>query len=60
MIRQYREERRSMNCNVEHYGISLSYLRYLLELDAKGLSEDIGAGQTGKEKAAILVFSNRK
>lgn len=49
-----------MNCNVEHYGISLSYLRYLLELDAKGLSEDIGAGQTGKEKAAILVFSNRK
>lgn len=50
MIRQYREECRSMNWIVEHYGISLSYLRYLLELDAKGLSEDIGAGQTGKEK----------
>lgn len=50
MIRLYREEHKSMNWIVEHYGISLSYLRHLLELDAKGLANDIGAGQTGKKK----------
>lgn len=31
MIRLYREEHRSMNWIVEHYGVSLSYLRHLLE-----------------------------
>lgn len=50
MIRLYREEHRSLNWIVEHYGISMSYLRHLLEMDAKGMSEDIGTGQTGKPK----------
>lgn len=50
MIRLYREENRSINWIAEHYGISLSYLRHLLKMDAEGMTEDIGTGQTGKPK----------
>ena len=50
MIRLYHEEHRSVNWIAEHYGISQSYLRHLLEMDAKGMAKDIGTGQSGKPK----------
>lgn len=50
MIRAYREEHRSINWITEHYGISASYLRQLLELEESGQTEGIGAGQSGRKK----------
>ena len=50
MLRLYKEEKRSINQIADRYGISPSYLRHLLTLDAEGKTDDIGRGQARREK----------